>query len=827
MHPINQFTHFAEVILPLGVKATFTYGIPQKLLDAVAIGKRVEVSFGKETRGKGLNLYAGIVMEVREGKMVEGIKPIISILDALPIVNLEHLHFWKWMSDYYGCSLGSVMNAALPAHFKLTGETSLVLGEQVQIEVDTFTDQEYLIIEALSIRQEVTIEEVQQILQQTTVFQVIRGLLDKQVVYLKTDLKERYRAKRVKYIQLQEPYASQPRLLEEAFESVARSGRQTEALMAYVLLAKEQQLITQAELSKKAGVDGSVFKAMEKKGILEVVDKEVSRLDEGVVVIDEPMNEMSEAQKNAYQAIVKAAKEKRVCLLHGVTGSGKTRIYIELIQQALNRGEQVLYLLPEIALTTQLTARLKKVFGTAIGVYHSRMSNNERVELWKQVLDGLSIVIGPRSAVFLPYGKLRLIIVDEEHEASFKQMEPAPRYQGRDAAVYLANLMGAQVILGTATPSVESYYNALTGKYGLVTLEERYGGIRMPDIQVIDARKELRQTNYRSNFTTTLLAGIQKALEQKEQVILFQNRRGYAPTYRCENCGWNAECVHCDVSLTYHKYSNQLKCHYCGYHTKLPKGCQSCGHPGLKLVGFGTEKIEDELLIHFPDARVGRMDLETVRKKNAHGMIIQSFEEGKIDILVGTQMVTKGLDFENVGLVGVISADQLLQYPDFRASERGFQLMLQVAGRAGRQKPGGQVLIQAFSPNHPVIGEVVQYNYTGFYEREIKERKAFGYPPFQRLIQLTLKHKKPEKVNQSAEFLAKFLRSSLGNRVQGPAIPFVGRVKSYYLLDIWLKLERGGSYLSRVKELIQDGVAATIQLEGCSQIKIVVDVDPY
>ncbi len=514
------FTHFAEVILPLGVKATFTYGIPQQLMNSVSIGKRVEVSFGKETRGKGLNLYAGVVMDIREGPMVDGVKPIISVLDALPIVSIQHLQFWKWMSEYYGCSLGAVMNAALPAHFKLTGETSLVLGENVQIEVDTYTDQEYLIIEALSIREEVTIEEVQQILQQTTVFQVIRGLLDKQVVYLKTDLKERYRAKRVKYIRLQEPFASQPQLLEEAFESVARSGRQTEALMAYILLAKEQKWVSQAELSKKAGVDGSVFKAMEKKGILEVVEKEVSRLDGGVVAVDEPMNEMSPLQKKAFEAMVESAKDNRVCLLHGVTGSGKTRIYIELIQQALNRGEQVLYLLPEIALTTQLTGRLQKIFGSSLGVYHSRMSNNERVELWKQVLDGLSIVVGPRSAVFLPFGKLRLIVVDEEHEASFKQMEPAPRYQGRDAAIYLANLMGAQVVLGTATPSVESYYNALSGKYGLVTLEERFGGIQMPKIQVIDARKELRQTSFRSNFTTSLIAGIQAALAQKEQVIL-------------------------------------------------------------------------------------------------------------------------------------------------------------------------------------------------------------------------------------------------------------------------------------------------------------------
>ncbi|HQU60552.1 MAG TPA: primosomal protein N', partial [Saprospiraceae bacterium] len=490
-------------------------------------------------------------------------------------------------------------------------------------------------------------------------------------------------------------------LLEEAFELCSRSTRQVEALMAYVQLSRKLEFVRRQDIYQAANVDATVLNALAKKEIFELYDREVSRLggyEEETVDADH----LSEQQLQAISETKDQFKNKNVLLLHGVTGSGKTRIYIELIQEAINRGEQVLYLLPEIALTTQIISRLEKVFGNQIAVYHSRLNNNERVELWNSVLKGKPVVLGARSALFLPFRKLGLIVVDEEHDSSYKQYEPNPRYNARDAAIYLAQLHGAKTLLGTATPSLESYFNAKSKKYGLVAMSERFGGLEMPQIVVADAKQELKERKLQSHFTTALLDELKATLERGEQAILFQNRRGYAPTYRCTTCDWHSECIHCDVSLTYHKFHNNLKCHYCGYTTKLPDACPACGSKTLTLKGFGTEKIEDELKIYLPNAKIGRMDLDTVRGKNAHAKIINDFEEGRIDILVGTQMVTKGLDFERVGVVGVLSADQLLQFPDFRAGERAFQLMLQVSGRAGRKHRQGKVVIQAFNTTHPV-----------------------------------------------------------------------------------------------------------------------------
>ena len=538
--------------------------------------------------------------------------------------------------------------------------------------------------------------------------------------------------------------------------------------------------------------------------------------------------ELAPQQVQALTEIQQHFDQNKVTLLHGVTGSGKTRVYVELMQDAISRGEQVLYLLPEIALTAQIISRLQKIFGDNIAVYHSRLNNNERVEIWNAALEGKSILLGARSALFLPFKKLSLIIIDEEHDPSYKQNDPNPRYNGRDTAVFLGHLHQAKVLLGTATPSLETFQNTKKGKYGLVEMPERFGGLQMPAIKIVDAKDELKKRKLQSHFTSVLIEELKAALERGEQAILFQNRRGYAPTYRCQTCGnWHSECIHCDVSLTFHKFHNKLKCHYCGYQTPLPTSCPACGSKELSLRGFGTEKIEDELKIYLPDAKIGRMDLDTVRSKNAHSKIINDFEERRLDILVGTQMVTKGLDFENVGIVGVLSADQLLQFPDFRASERAFQLMLQVSGRAGRKHKQGKVIIQAFNTTSPVLQEVIENDFLHFYTREIEERQTFKYPPFVRLIRITLKHKKPQVLNDGTKIFAKHLTGKLGDWVIGPAIPYVSRVRGYYVLDIMIKLERNKQKIEFAKTTIADATQLMRKTSGFSGVRVNVDVDPY
>ncbi|MEM9990243.1 MAG: primosomal protein N', partial [Bacteroidota bacterium] len=535
---------------------------------------------------------------------------------------------------------------------------------------------------------------------------------------------------------------------------------------------------------------------------------------------------LSEEQKNALLKIEKIFEQKNVILLHGITGSGKTRVYIERIQQALERGEQVLYLLPEIALTTQIVQRLKRIFGDAVGVYHSRLNNNERVELWQQTSQGKPVILGARSALFLPFNNLKLIIVDEEHDPSFKQHDPNPRYHGRDVATYLAMLHEAKVLLGTATPSIESSQNVKTEKYGLVKMQKRFGGISLPEIITIDLKEAQKRKTMRSVFSSVLLKSLEETLERKEQAILFQNRRGYAPRLLCPTCGWHQECAHCDVSLTYHKYQNTLKCHCCGFTTKVSEACPACGVVGLTLKGFGTEKIEDELKIYLPHARIARMDFDTVRSKNRLAQLIHDFEERRLDILVGTQMVTKGLDFDNVSIVGILNADQLLQFPDFRASERAFQLMTQVSGRAGRKQKQGKVLIQTYNPEHPVIQEVINGNFEAFFEREIIERQQFAYPPFVRMIRVTLSHKQARKVNEATRIFEKHLKKALGKAVIGPAIPTVGRVRGYYLLDFLIKLERNANKIKQAKQIIRTLAQQVRAVKGLSSVRVKIDVDP-
>lgn len=819
--PTPSYDTFAEVILPLALPKAYTYAVPPDLTHLLKVGMRVEVQFGKN------KLYAALVENITHtAPKAYTPKPLLSILDLRPIAYPIQFKFWKWMADYYCCTLGEVMNASMPAGLKLSSEARLIISPIFDGNYTELEDDEYMLAEALAIQNEMTVGDVQKLLNKKTVYPIINKLLEQKIIYLKEELKTKYKPKLVTCVRLAESYRADATTLKDAFARVGNANRQMETLLAYVQLSKQQQVITRKELCELAQVSTSVVNALVKKKIFELYDKSVSRLASYEEALED-RKELSPQQERAISEIQATFKEKNVVLLHGVTGSGKTRVYMELIEKAIANGEQVLYLLPEIALTTQLVTRLQKIFGDNIAVYHSRMNNNERVEIWHETFKGKPIILSARSGIFLPFANLKLIIVDEEHDPSFKQTDPSPRYNARDMAVLMAQMHNAKVILGTATPSVETYHNTKKAKYGLVEMPERFGGIKLPEIKIIDAKKETQQRTMKSHFTSALINILKETLDRGEQAILFQNRRGYAPRISCNTCGWNAQCVNCDISLTYHKYSSNLKCHLCSYENSIPKLCPACGSSKLSIKGFGTEKIEDELQIFFPDARIGRMDWDTVKTKNAHARIIRNFEDKKIDILVGTQMVTKGLDFDNVTLVGVLSADHLLYFPDFRATERAFQLMTQVSGRSGRKKKQGRVIIQAFNTDHPVLEEVLKNDYQGSFQREITERQGFHYPPFYRLISVTLKHKKREKLDEGAKLFSRIIKGRLKSRVLGPTVPNVSRIRTYYIMNILIKLELSHTLIKSTKDLLMDTAVAVKREKGLSSLKINIDVDPY
>jgi primosomal protein N' (replication factor Y) (superfamily II helicase) len=815
-----------EVILPLALPKTFTYAVPTDLLPQLKMGIRAEVEFGKNKR------YTALVVE-RHDNMPAAYKPkpILAFLDEKPIVTATQIKLWQWMATYYCCTIGDVMTAALPSALKLTSETRLAVSpiyEQIRDQLQ-LTDAEFLLTEALSIQKEITIEDVQKILNKRTVYPTIQKLLDKRVIVFKEELQEKYKTKKVTCVRLCAPYnKASHEELSRTFGSMLRGDRHAKVMVAFLELSKNNAAdITRAQITELAQVDSSAIKSLEQKKIFEFYEKEVSRMA-GYEAEVKAANQLSPLQIKIIEDINVSFREKNVTLLHGITGSGKTRIYTELINRALERGEQVLYLLPEIALTTQIVQRLQVVYGDKIAVYHSKLNTNERVEIWKATMEGKPILLGARSTLFLPFTNLKLIVIDEEHDPSYKQQDPDPRYNARDTAIYLAHLHKAKVLLGTATPSVESYQNAMTQKYGFVKLEARFGGMELPELEIVDIRKEMKNKQLQSHFTSVLIEALKGALERGEQAILFQNRRGYAPTLRCTTCQWHSECIHCDVALTYHKAANNLHCHYCGYHAGLPVECPSCGSKSLTFKGFGTEKIEDELQICLPDARIGRMDLDTVRTKNAHARLINDFEEKRLDILVGTQMVTKGLDFDNVSIVGVLSADHALQFPDFRAAERAFQVITQVAGRAGRKNKRGRVIIQTFDPKHVVLKDIIENNFEGFFEREIAEREAFKYPPFYRVIRVTLSHKKVDPLNIASRIFGAHLLEHLGReRILGPTLPPVPKIRDYFLMNVLLKLERNVHLIDQAKTLIIEATALARKQAGCSQIRVNVDVDPY
>lgn len=815
---------FVTVVVPVALPKLYTYSVPLHLKHLVQVGVRVEVQFGKN------KLYSALVYSLHhEAPVKYAAKPILNVLDNRPIVTANQLKLWEWMSQYYITTMGEVMNAALPAGLKLTSETLVMLSsnfDEEHFSTPNLGEKEYTILEALYNRREMTIAEIQEVIEQKTIYPYIKTLLEKRLIHVQEELVAKYQPKTIEMVRLTPPYLNDSSQLRYAFEKLGKALKQAETLMAFIQLSKEMPEVPKEALYDRAKTDSAGVKKLVEKEILEIYRKEISRLGEydGEVMGN---YKLSQHQEQALAEIRGNFEANKVVLLHGVTGSGKTQIFVELMEEAIAKGQQVLYLLPEIALTAQIVSRLQKHFGDKILVYHSKFSTNERVEIWQSILEGVPIVLGARSALFLPFQNLGLIIVDEEHDPSYKQNEPAPRYNARDTAVFLAHLHQAKILLGTATPSLETYFNVQQKKYALVELHKRFGEASLPEILIVDTAEEVKKKRMKSHFSPQLLQAIEETLAGGEQVILFQNRRGYAPIYSCNTCGWTADCVDCDVTLTYHKYSNDLHCHYCNHQQKLPKSCPACGNHSLVLNGFGTEKIEDELQIYLPNIRIARMDWDTVKGKHGHEKIITQFTNKEVDVLVGTQMVTKGLDFDSVGLVGVMSADQMLHFPDFRATERAFQLLLQVSGRAGRKKKKGKVLIQAFKVEHPVLMEVKKSDFKSFFNRELQERIDFAYPPFYRLIQIQLKHKKPEMVEKAAVFFAEHLRKNLGNRVLGPATPGISRIRTYFLRDIMVKLSKNAQQLEEAKALIIEAQDILKSQEGFSTVRVVVDVDPY
>ena len=811
---------FVNVLLPIAVPKPFTYLVPEEYKDLIEFGIRVEVQIGKN------KLYAGIIIEVHHNQPIGYVvKPIISIIDKSPIITLKQWELWKWMAAYYCCSPGEVMNAALPAHLKLSSETQFLLNPVFSESLPELSDKEYLIAEALQVRNFITINDVRLILDLKNVIPVVNSLIKKGVIFSEEEIKQKYSVLKAQFIRLLEPYRSDYETLKYAFDEIQNSEKQTQALLAYVQMTRTGQWVKLVELIHSADISRQILASLVKKNIFEIAERDISRINSSKE-FDFANDTLNEEQQSALDQIQTHFSSKNVVLLHGITGSGKTHIYTALSQEYLEHGGQVLYLLPEIALTTQIIARLQKVFGNDIVIYHSRMNNQERVEVWEAVMSGKKMILSARSGLFLPFKDLKLIIVDEEHDSSYKQDDPNPRYQGRDLSIFMASLFGAKVILGSATPSVETYKNARDGKYGLVTIMQRFGGIDLPEFIVVDIKEEAKFRKMQAHFSSVLLDYLQLALDRNEQVILFQNRRGYAPVIECTVCNWSLGCPNCDVNLTYHKSSSSMRCHYCGCSTLIPVSCPACGNPTLEMKGLGTERIEDELSIYLPDAKVSRLDLDTTRKKDAVAKIFSDFENRKIDILVGTQMVTKGLDFDNIGLVGVINLDQLYKYPDFRSNERAFQLITQVAGRAGRKDKRGKVILQSANISHPLLQLILANDFIGFFEREIEERRNFFYPPFSRLIHVRIRHKSIEITQKAADYIAVKLREHLSYRVQGPAEPTVNRIRGLYIRELLIKLERKNTMLSESKKWILLYCNEVTKQAGCSSIKVTVNVDP-
>lgn len=824
-----QETFFAEVLLPIPVPQTFTYRVPITLNTSVGIGQRVIVQFGKK------KILTGLISSLHQNApQTYEAKYILEVLDEAPLVCSQQFKIIQWMSGYYMCTAGEVLNAMLPSGLKLSSESMVALrpGFDLEDAEVPFSDNELLLLQSLQ-RKTLSYTEVSKLLDIKNIYSIIKSLVSKEAIVIFEEVKEKYKQKTEKRIRLSKSYLKE-NALQKIFEELSASAKQEEVLLKFLqeVPVMQNPASNQTGISKKIllqqDISESSLNTLIKKGIFESFDAVVSRFE----IYKQDAREhikLSAGQQKVLEEVLHFFQSKDACLLHGVTGSGKTELYIELINRALEGGSQVLYLLPEIALTTQIVSRLKKVFGDKMGVYHSKFSDNERVEVWNGIINGrFRFVVGVRSAIFLPFDDLSLIIVDEEHDASYKQQDPAPRYQARDVALMMGHIHKAKVLLGSATPSLESYFLAKNERIGYVRLKERYGDAVLPDLVLADLKLERKSKTLKNGFSKTLLQGIQQSLDNKEQVIIFQNRRGYSPTISCEDCEWIPQCINCSVSLTYHQYKSALVCHYCGYKESLPQQCPSCSSARIKTVGYGTEKLEEELKFFFPEAKIQRMDLETTRTKSSYEHIIENFAEGDTDILVGTQMVTKGLDFDRVSLVGVFDADRMMHFPDFRSHERAFQLLTQVSGRSGRRNKKGKVIIQTNNPAHSLLRYVVEHNFEGFYQQQFADRQQYHYPPYYRLINVTLKHRDAKVCRDAALMFFRLCADSIGKeiRIFGPGEPMISKIKNLYIRQILVKIKRDSKSLTEIKQQLNYLSMQMLKEKTFSQCRIIFDVDP-
>ena len=825
MHSLNNMKeteiYYVDVLLPLHIPDCYTYRVPQEYNGLLQVGQRVVVQFGRQ------RMYSALVRRVHQTAPQWKSKYIIAILDTSPIVTERQLEFWEWLARYYMCYPGDVMAVALPAGMKLASESAVTIHPDFDGELSALSKQETQVVQMLSDHPVMKVADIGRALGLQKVMPLIRTMIERSIIVMDEELRQRFNPKTSTYLRLAPDYRSdeaQHRLFDELEQK--KRTKQVELLMQLMQLSH----FGQNPVAKRLLPQGSAMQTLLKNGVLVSEEHLESRInsyskDE---LLDPRTIVLNDEQAQAFSVLSTAPQ--KTCLLHGVTSSGKTEVYIKLIDEVVRAGRQALLLLPEIALTTQVINRLKRYFGDKVGVYHSRFSASQRVEVWNRTLasgeGSFQVLLGARSALLLPFRDLALIIVDEEHDPSYKQQEPAPRYHARDAALYLATRWNARVILGSATPSIESYWGAQTGRYGLATITQRYGGFRLPDVKVVDMREAHRNHEVHGHFSSTLLQAIDEALARHEQVILYQNRRGFSLRLECNDCHHTPQCIHCDVSLVYHKATNSLRCHYCGYSIPVPSECPACHSTHLHMVGIGTERVEEDLQIMYPDATVARMDLDSTLQKNQYLELINDFQQRRIDILVGTQMVTKGLDFQHVSVVGIINADNIWSFPNFRSFERAFQQMTQVSGRAGRHGDSGQVIIQTFNPQHQVLSDVMENDYRHLYDEQIQERRVFRYPPFYRLIQITLKHRDTEVLNPAADWLAAQLRTTFGNRVMGPEYPLVSRIRALYLKQIILRFERNEA-IADAKRVMMQMADDLVKQEGWSGIGVYFDVDPY
>lgn len=816
----EQEVYYVDVLLPLHLPGTYTYRVPRELNAEVVIGKRVVVQFGSKSD----KMYSALVRQIHTTAPKWKSKYILSVLDDEPVVTERQMQFWEWMAQYYMCYPGDVMAMAMPAGMKLASESAVSIHPDFDGELSRLSKYELQIVNLLTEHPVMRVVDISRAIGVQKIMPLIRTMIEREVVMMDEELRERFVPRKSTYLRLANDYSS-----EEAqralFEDLERKHRtkQVELLMQFMQLSHFGKEL----VAKRSLPAGSAMQTMLKNGIFVAEERVESRLSNYSENDLTPVSSiiLNDEQEQAYRTL----GGQTTNLLHGVTSSGKTEVYIKLIDEQVRAGHQVLFLLPEIALTAQIINRIRRYFGDLVGVYHSRFSASQRVEVWRRTQASgegrYQVLLGARSALFLPFNDLSLVIVDEEHDPSYKQYDPTPRYQARDAAIYLAHLWGARTILGSATPSVESYHNAVTGKYGLAVMKQRYGGFSLPQVECVDMKQEAREEHVHGHFSDTLLTAVRDALANRQQVILFQNRRGFALRLECDDCHHIPQCVHCDVSLVYHKASNSLRCHYCGYSIPVPAECPACHSTRLRMVGVGTERIEEDLQIHFPEARVARMDLDSTLQKNQYIELLNDFAERRIDILVGTQMVTKGLDFEHVSVVGVVNADNLINYPNFRSYERAFQQLTQVSGRAGRHGDSGRVIIQTYNPSHQILQKVIDNDYEGLFRDQDNERRVFRYPPYYKLVEITLKHRDSNVLNAAADWLATQMHGAFGTRVMGPEYPLVSRVRALYLKTITVRFEKGENIVG-AKQLMMQMADDLIKQEGWGRVSVHFDVDP-